>query len=699
MEHAGNNAENGGPLAEPMNRLLAQLAQQEMMLLNQRDSLAATEAARRKTEELAHLGKDLSSSSDESLSRTPASDSFSDDVDTDKDYERHLTNEEVHEMLRLKRELAEANDKIAHMDRELLQTRITKDSIDQVLASPCEREFPEPAQVSDQTIGKLQGRFNATIRGPRPPPPTHVTQRPWGGAGDAASDTAVVSAPYAKHFAIWSNPSASGTPPAAATPAIGGGTGAGGILPARDAANRWGEGPARAPLVQGNAPNLPARPAFSTVPSMPQHPAPGLLNGPGFVGDGHGPTNRINQMNPMNPMNGLGPYPTGPMSRRPQPPMARGGHLFNHGNAGIVGNHGSIGNMANMGNVGHMGHMGNHCGIGGMSNMGWGYQDGIVSPTPTPLWQHQSLMPPAPSFHGGSSVGTVLSPMAPEFTTLQPQYNNPWNTCPVSGNITPPLPPPPPPPRAPALSSPSAFLGVRRLFFCFPPSLGHALGLSPANTPQKPSPTPTYVSPSEPLNYRHLLERTVNCDWKYIVDKIVCSNDQQASIFLQQKLKMGTAEQKYDIVEAIVSQAYPLMVNRFGNFLIQRCFEHGTSDQVIAIADAIRGNTLKLSMDSFGCHVVQKAFDCVPEDYKAVMVHELLRRIPETVVHRYACHVWQKLFELRWSGPPPQIMNYVNEALRGMWHDVALGETGSLVVQNVFENCLEEDKVTIPEVS
>ena len=117
-----------------------------------------------------------------------------------------------------------------------------------------------------------------------------------------------------------------------------------------------------------------------------------------------------------------------------------------------------------------------------------------------------------------------------------------------------------------------------------------------------------------------------------------------------------------------------------------------TPEQIVAIAQAIRGNTLNLSMDAFGCHVIQKAFDSVPEEYKASMVHELLRRIPETVIHRYACHVWQKLFELRWSDSPPQIMKYVNEALHGMWHEVALGETGSLVVQNIFENCLEEDK-------
>ncbi|KAL4813180.1 armadillo-type protein [Aspergillus spinulosporus] len=202
----------------------------------------------------------------------------------------------------------------------------------------------------------------------------------------------------------------------------------------------------------------------------------------------------------------------------------------------------------------------------------------------------------------------------------------------------------------------------------------------------------TYISPLEPLNYRRLLDKNVSCDWKYIVDKIVCNNDQQASIFLQQKLKVGTTEQKFDIIEAIIQQAYSLMVNRFGNFLVQRCFEHGTSEQIVAIANAIKGNTLSLSMDPFGCHVVQKAFDCVPEEHKAVMVHELLRRIPETVIHRYACHVWQKLFELRWSGEPPQIMAKVNEALRGMWHEVALGETGSLVVQNIFENCVEDEK-------
>ena len=289
-----------------------------------------------------------------------------------------------------------------------------------------------------------------------------------------------------------------------------------------------------------------------------------------------------------------------------------------------------------------------------------------------------SAFDPRMNFFGGYAPGMVpvdIRGVSPPATPMSIQS--------MTGNMYPPPMPYQPRPIGTRLSPTAA-------------EFNGEVGGNPWNMqPPNESAGPTYIPAVEPLNYRRLLDRNASCNWGYIVEKITCNNDQQASIFLQQKLKSATPEHKFEIVEAIIAKAYPLMVNRFGNFLVQRCFEHGTVDQVVAIANAIRGNTLQLSMDAFGCHVVQKAFDAVPEEYKAVMVHELLRRIPETVVHRYACHVWQKLFELRWSDSPPQIMKYVNEALRGMWHEVAMGETGSLVVQNIFENCLEEDKVSL----
>ncbi|KFH62883.1 hypothetical protein MVEG_11407 [Podila verticillata NRRL 6337] len=193
-------------------------------------------------------------------------------------------------------------------------------------------------------------------------------------------------------------------------------------------------------------------------------------------------------------------------------------------------------------------------------------------------------------------------------------------------------------------------------------------------------------------SYRRHSEKPAHLDYQICVDRILQATDQQASIHLQQKLKTSPPEQKIMIIDAILGQAYPLMSNRFGNFLIQRCFEFGTPQQIDALAQAMRGNILTLACDPFGCHVVQKALDNVEEDCKARIVTEMFRRICDTIVHRYACHVWQKVFEIRWTDAPPAVMTYVNSAVGGRWASVAVDETGSLVVQNIFENCAEHDK-------
>ncbi|KAG0314058.1 hypothetical protein BGZ99_008389 [Dissophora globulifera] len=193
-------------------------------------------------------------------------------------------------------------------------------------------------------------------------------------------------------------------------------------------------------------------------------------------------------------------------------------------------------------------------------------------------------------------------------------------------------------------------------------------------------------------SYRRHGDKPVHLDYQMCVDRILQATDQQASIHLQQKLKTSPPEQKIQIIDAILGQAYPLMSNRFGNFLIQRCFEFGSPQQIDALAQAMRGNILTLACDPFGCHVVQKAIDNVEEECKAKIVTEMFRRIRETIVHRYACHVWQKVFEIRWTDAPPAVMTYVNNAVAGKWAGVAIDETGSLVVQNIFENCAEHDK-------
>ncbi|KAL9078477.1 MAG: hypothetical protein Q9157_002598 [Trypethelium eluteriae] len=555
---------SGQELDKPTVEILAGLSEQQELLKKQQQELKASDSGispiSLQYSDASPAGSVGITPDTEMLATTPKTEDGSNDSAKDSD----------DEIRRLREELTAANSRIAKMDEELTQTRITKHTLDQAMGS----------RTYDPFQPDLNGPLTASSRSNLVRTETWMAQQ-----DDARSDITdplgAAGIPLNNH--LWGKPGLGISQP---------------------------------------------KPADQSFPLFldQQHAAPG-------------PNRAWNDRNIAPEVNQPPFIPTLHCQRSMNFRSDKFGGNFVVTEPGSFGGNQSLRrqNQASGRPASNFGSASNGAWASAPTQMNWsGKMDPNPPITPYNAESIQSTYGPVPSYLP-RPIGTRLSPTASEFnaSNIAP---TPWN---------------PGPPAEPA---------------------------------------PTYMPTVEPLNYRRLLDRNMNCNWTYIVDKIVCNNDQQASIFLQQKLKVGTPEQKYEIVQAIIGQAYSLMVNRFGNFLVQRCFEHGTPEQIIAIAKAIRGNTLNLSMDAFGCHVVQKAFDAVPEEYKASMVHELLNRIPETVIHRYACHVWQKLFELRWSDSPPLIMCYVNEALCGMWHEVALGETGSLVVQNIFENCLEEDK-------
>ncbi|RFU33379.1 hypothetical protein B7463_g2941, partial [Scytalidium lignicola] len=561
------NHEDGSIVEDnPVDMLLAKLSEQQAEINKQHSALKADDDIPAQARILEYI-------SAASTSNTPASAEVIDCSTSTgglliNNGENQATAEDI---LRLKLELQLAKGKIALMDQELAQNKITKHTLDQAIGNISESDFQiTQCDISRRSLTPVHPPFDPAIR-------TQTNPNNWTAQEDTRSDIsdALSASGFNRARTIWNNGGKQG--------------------------------------VKG------AMASFQQQDTT--HPTP-------WTGRGFGPQ-FCEPISPFIDQSTNAPFHN---NRMPTPDFLTQPTIGRRNNGG-----GRVGNRNSPG-FSYANSAGSYDSLGattpyGPGNMGVGLSS-LAGPIPSHINMAMNVAGGSFSSYQPQPIGTPLSPHAPEFTSSVGSYKT--DAIATEGQ--------------------------------------------------------TYLPPTEPLNYRRLLDRTVTCNWKYIVDKIVCNNDQQASIFLQQKLKIGTADQKYDIVEAIVAQAYPLMINRFGNFLIQRCFEHGTPEQVIKIAEAIRGNTLNLSMDAFGCHVIQKAFDSVPENYKAIMVHELLRRIPETVIHRYACHVWQKLFELRWTESPPQIMKYVNEALRGMWHEVALGETGSLVVQNIFENCLEEDK-------
>ncbi|KAI0756443.1 ARM repeat-containing protein [Daedaleopsis nitida] len=196
--------------------------------------------------------------------------------------------------------------------------------------------------------------------------------------------------------------------------------------------------------------------------------------------------------------------------------------------------------------------------------------------------------------------------------------------------------------------------------------------------------------PHEPINFLSLLHPSSTPPYDLFVARIIKSSDQQASIFLQQKLKVADVEERGKIVDAICTKGFEMMAHRFGNWAVQRCLEATSSvDERRKIVTCMRGRVVELATNCYGCHVLQKALDC-EEDVRLLIVSELLLGDPaQTLVNKHASHVWSKIMELTWTAPAPPIFAYVNKSLKGKWAALACHETGSLVVQHAFEN-LEE---------
>ncbi|KAK2461368.1 hypothetical protein APHAL10511_006592 [Amanita phalloides] len=200
-------------------------------------------------------------------------------------------------------------------------------------------------------------------------------------------------------------------------------------------------------------------------------------------------------------------------------------------------------------------------------------------------------------------------------------------------------------------------------------------------------------SSHEPINFLSLLHPSSSLPYHVFVTRIIKSADQQASIFLQQKLKVADAEERCKIVDAICARGFRMMTHVFGRWAVQRCLEVTTTlEERRKLVSCMRGRVVDLATNCHGCHVLQKALD-YEEDIRLLIVSELLLGDPaQTLVHKYASYVWSKIMELCWTPPAPPIFAYLNKLLKGKWAYLACHETGSLVIQHAFENLETETK-------
>ncbi|XP_007624835.1 pumilio homolog 1 isoform X8 [Cricetulus griseus] len=190
--------------------------------------------------------------------------------------------------------------------------------------------------------------------------------------------------------------------------------------------------------------------------------------------------------------------------------------------------------------------------------------------------------------------------------------------------------------------------------------------------------------------------RYPNLQLREIVGHIMeFSQDQHGSRFIQLKLERATAAERQLVFNEILQAAYQLMVDVFGNYVIQKFFEFGSHEQKLALAERIRGHVLSLALQMYGCRVIQKALEFIPSDQQVIneMVRELDGHVLKCVKDQNGNHVVQKCIEC----VQPQSLQFIIDAFKGQVFALSTHPYGCRVIQRILEHCLPDQTLPILE--
>ncbi|KAJ8333276.1 hypothetical protein SKAU_G00421720 [Synaphobranchus kaupii] len=173
------------------------------------------------------------------------------------------------------------------------------------------------------------------------------------------------------------------------------------------------------------------------------------------------------------------------------------------------------------------------------------------------------------------------------------------------------------------------------------------------------------------------------------------SQDQHGSRFIQLKLERATPSERQLVFSEILQAAYQLMVDVFGNYVIQKFFEFGSLDQKLALAERIRGHVLSLALQMYGCRVIQKALEFIPSEQQVIseMVRELDSHVLKCVKDQNGNHVVQKCIEC----VQPHALQFIIDAFKGQVFALSTHPYGCRVIQRILEHCLPEQTLPILE--
>ena len=210
-----NISSEPAPSAEtsnPMDKLLVKLSEQSVAISKQTEALKEDNSAYLRTADYV--------SASNSIPLTTADDTFHrSTVPATSPPSLAGDGPSADELLRLKLELEAAKGKIARMDQELAQSRITKHTLDEAMGSASEPDFPMAHHSEvDSRFQPVPSGLNPTSR------PQAYRDNSWAAQDDARSDTsdALSAGGFNRARAIWNNGDKPNFPTVQQGPMLGG---------------------------------------------------------------------------------------------------------------------------------------------------------------------------------------------------------------------------------------------------------------------------------------------------------------------------------------------------------------------------------------------------------------------------------------------------------------------------------------------
>ncbi|GJD07319.1 Pumilio homolog 5 [Galdieria sulphuraria] len=169
------------------------------------------------------------------------------------------------------------------------------------------------------------------------------------------------------------------------------------------------------------------------------------------------------------------------------------------------------------------------------------------------------------------------------------------------------------------------------------------------------------------------------------------ASDQHGSRFIQQKLEGANLEEIRSLVAELGPDIDRLVIDVFGNYVVQKLLEHGDENIRQLLTKKLEGHMLSLSLHMYGCRVVQKALEVLKGNERTQLVQELDGHVLQCIRDQNGNHVIQKCIEL----VEPENIVFIVDSVKGQAVALAEHAYGCRVVQRVLEHCPKEHKAEI----